>query len=120
MHLVYLLRCSDGTLYTGYTTDLPRRLHVHNAGKGAKYTRSRLPVEPVAAWRFPAKGPALAAEYRIRKLPRLRKLALIDGVIPPELGALQAYSPVDPPPSDVPGGEDADSRVCLGSCGVVD
>lgn len=89
MHLVYLLRCADGTLYTGYTTDLARRLRAHNAGKGAKYTRARLPVAAVAAWEFPSKGQALAAEYRIRRLRASQKQALIaNGVLPPELGAL--------------------------------
>ena len=47
MYYVYLLRCADGTLYTGFTNDLARRLAAHNAGKGAKYTRSRLPVDLV-------------------------------------------------------------------------
>lgn len=92
MHLVYLLRCADGTLYTGYTTDLPRRLRQHNAGTGAKYTRARRPVEAVAAWSFPTKGQALTAEYRIRKLRLPQKQALIDkGILPPELGALGAF-----------------------------
>lgn len=53
MYYVYLLRCGDGTLYTGYTNDLKRRLAVHNAGKGAKYTRSRLPVDLVYWEIFP-------------------------------------------------------------------
>ncbi len=93
MHLVYLLRCADGTLYTGYTTDLPRRLRAHNAGKGAKYTRARLPVTAVAAWEFPTKGQALSAEYRIRHLRLPQKQALIaKGILPPELGALGAVS----------------------------
>lgn len=95
MFLVYLLRCADGTLYTGYTTDLPRRLRAHNAGKGAKYTRARRPVEALAAWEFPTKGQALSAEYRIRKLRPAQKQALIDkGLLPLELGALRAL-PVD-------------------------
>lgn len=89
MHLVYLLRCADGTLYTGYTTDLARRLRQHNAGTGAKYTRARRPVAVVAAWEFPTKGLALSAEYRIRKLRLPQKQGLIDkAFLPPELGSL--------------------------------
>lgn len=74
-HHVYLLRCADDTLYTGYTTDVKRRLATHNAGKGAKYTRSRLPARLVAHWEYPSKGEALSAEYRLRRLPRSAKLA---------------------------------------------
>lgn len=74
-HHVYLLLCADGTLYTGYTTDVERRLATHNSGKGAKYTRSRLPAHLVAHWEYPSKGEALSAEYRLRRLPRPAKLA---------------------------------------------
>ena len=59
MYFVYLLRCGDGTLYTGCTNDLRRRLAVHNAGKGAKYTRSRLPVSLVYWESLPDKSSAL-------------------------------------------------------------
>lgn len=93
MHLVYLLRCADGTLYTGYTTDLARRLAQHNAGKGAKYTRARRPVEALAAWEFPSKSAALVAEYRIRKLRPARKLALVEsGSLPADLASLGPVS----------------------------
>ncbi|MBO9542083.1 GIY-YIG nuclease family protein [bacterium] len=81
-HFVYLVRCADGTLYTGYTTDVARRLAVHNSGKGAKYTRSRLPVELVAQWEYPTKGEALSAEYRIRRLRPAAKLALAPDAAP--------------------------------------
>jgi len=74
-HFVYLLRCADGTLYTGYTTDVERRLATHNAGKGAKYTRSRRPASLLASWEYPTKGEALSAEYRLRHRPRAAKLA---------------------------------------------
>ena len=67
-YLVYILRCGDGTLYTGCTNDLPRRLQAHQSGRGAKYTRSRLPVERSAA---------LRREAAIKRLDRRRKLALI-------------------------------------------
>lgn len=73
-HFVYLVRCADESLYAGYSTDVSRRVQVHNTGKGAKYTRSRLPVELVAHWEYPDKGAALSAEYRLRHMPRARKL----------------------------------------------
>lgn len=73
-HYVYLLRCADDTLYTGYTTDVERRLATHNAGKGAKYTRSRRPTTLLAAWQYPTKGEALSAEYRLRRRSRTAKL----------------------------------------------
>ena len=75
--LLYSLRCADGTLYTGVTTDLTRRVAEHNAGRGARYTAGRRPVTPLAAWCFPSQGAAQRAEARFRRLPRARKLALI-------------------------------------------
>ncbi len=75
-HFVYLLSCADGTLYTGYTTDVARRLAAHNAGKGARYTRGRRPVALLAHWAFAAKGDALRAERAIKLLPRAEKLRL--------------------------------------------
>lgn len=77
MYYVYLLRCGDGTLYAGYTNDLQRRLAVHNAGKGAKYTRSRLPVELVYWESFSNKSSALKREYAIKQCTRKEKLVLI-------------------------------------------
>lgn len=74
---VYMLRCADGTLYTGYTDDPERRARVHNAGKGAKYTRSRLPVELVYREVFGDKSAALRREREIKRLTRAQKLALI-------------------------------------------
>lgn len=74
---VYMLRCADGTLYTGYTDDPERRARVHNAGKGAKYTRSRLPVELVYREVFGDKSAALRREWEIKRLTRAQKLALI-------------------------------------------
>jgi len=72
---VYILRCRDGSLYTGITTDLDARLRAHNAGKGAKYTRSRLPV--ALAWSAAAKSESVARvrEARIKALSRTEKLA---------------------------------------------
>ncbi len=77
-HFVYILRCGDGTLYTGWTNDLDRRLKTHAAGKGAKYTRARLPVTLVYAARCETEHDARSLECRIKKLTRSEKLALID------------------------------------------
>lgn len=74
---VYILRCADGTLYTGCTNELSRRLAAHNAGKGAKYTRSRRPVELVYREEVPDKSAALRREAAIKGLSRGEKLALI-------------------------------------------
>ena len=74
---VYIVRCADGTLYTGCTNDLSRRLAAHNAGKGAKYTRSRRPVELVYREKVPDKSAALRREAAIKGLSRGEKLALI-------------------------------------------
>ena len=74
---VYMLRCGDGSLYTGYTNDVERRLAVHQSGKGAKYTRSRLPVELAYREELPDKSAALRREAAIKKLSRAQKLALV-------------------------------------------
>ena len=74
---VYMLRCGDGSLYTGYTDNVPRRLEVHRSGKGGKYTRSHLPVELVYQEELPDKSAALRREAAIKRLPREKKLALI-------------------------------------------
>jgi putative endonuclease len=75
---VYLLRCADGTLYCGWTVDLERRLAAHRSGKGARYTRSRLPVELAAAWAMESATAARREEARIKALSRRAKLALLD------------------------------------------
>ena len=82
MYYVYLLRCADGTLYTGFTNDLARRLTAHNAGRGAKYTRGRRPVELVYWESFSNKSSALRREYAIKQLPRRQKLTLIQSSVP--------------------------------------
>ena len=74
---VYMLRCRDGSLYTGYTDDVNRRLSVHNSGKGAKYTRSRLPVTLVYQEEVTDKSAALRREAAIKSLTRKEKLALL-------------------------------------------
>jgi putative endonuclease len=75
--LVYILRCSDRTLYTGVTTDPVRRLKQHNAGTGARYTRARLPVTLVYLEEAAGRGEALKREHAIKKLTRSQKLGLI-------------------------------------------
>ncbi len=77
MYYTYMLCCGDGTLYTGYASDPARREAVHNSGKGAKYTRSRLPVRLVYTEAFDTKGEALHREAEIKRLTRSEKLALI-------------------------------------------
>jgi putative endonuclease len=74
---VYVLRCRDGTLYTGATTDPERRLAQHNAGTASKYTRARRPVVMVYREPAPTHGAALRREHAIKKLPRPEKDALI-------------------------------------------
>ena len=78
MWQVYIVKCADGSLYTGITTDVEKRLSVHNAGKGAKYTRVRLPVEMVYDLACGDRSAASKEEYRIKKLSREQKLQLID------------------------------------------
>lgn len=74
---VYMLECSDQTLYTGWTNDIKKRLAAHNSGTGAKYTRSRRPVRLVYLEAVSDKQAALKREYAIKKLSRLQKKALI-------------------------------------------
>ena len=74
---VYILRCGDGTLYTGVTDDVQRRLAAHRAGKGAKYTRGRGPLELVYTQEQPDKSAALRREFQIKKLTRPQKERLI-------------------------------------------
>ena len=80
MHYVYILRCNDGSLYTGYTTDLTRRVWEHNhSNKGAKYTRSRRPVILVHSESYSSRSDAMKREYAIKQLSRADKLKLIGG-----------------------------------------
>lgn len=78
MWYVYILECSDGTLYTGITTDLDKRLKTHNNGKGAKYTKTRLPVVLKASFEAENRSSASKEEYRIKQLTRKEKLELIN------------------------------------------
>lgn len=78
LYTLYLLRCSDGTLYTGITTDLKRRINEHNTSdKGAKYTRSRRPCVVVYNEQLQSKSTALKREIAIKKMPRAKKEALL-------------------------------------------
>ena len=77
MNFVYILRCGDGSLYTGWTNELEQRLKAHQSGRGAKYTRSHLPVELVHCESFGTKSEALRREAEIKRLPREKKLELI-------------------------------------------
>ena len=77
MHHVYILSCADGSFYTGWTTDLNQRLRTHNAGKGSKYTRSKLPVALVYYETFEDKGAALKREHAIKRLSHIEKSDLI-------------------------------------------
>jgi putative endonuclease len=74
---VYLLRCSDDSLYCGWTTDVELRLRAHNAGKASRYTRRRLPVRLVYVRQMPDRSAAMREEARIKRLSRPAKLALV-------------------------------------------
>ena len=75
----YILKCADDTLYCGWTNDLEKRLAAHNSGKGAKYTKTRLPVELVYYEEFETKQEAMSREYHIKKLSRQQKEKLVAG-----------------------------------------
>ncbi len=72
-----MVRCSDGTLYTGWTNNLEKRMEAHNSGRGAKYTKSRRPVELVYFEEFTQKSDAMSREARLKQLGRAEKLKLI-------------------------------------------
>lgn len=74
----YMVECSDGTLYTGWTNDLEKRVKNHNLGKGAKYTRSRLPVRLVYYETYATKQEAMKREYAIKHMSRKDKLAILE------------------------------------------
>jgi putative endonuclease len=85
-HYIYTLKCRDGTLYTGYTNDLTRRMKAHQCGKAAKYTRGRTPVQLVYARAYDTKSEALKAEHKFKKLTRQKKEIVIKE---------RAFDPVD-------------------------
>jgi putative endonuclease len=78
---VYIVECADQTLYTGWTTNIERRLKAHNAGRGAKYTQQRGPVRLVYSEELPNRGAALKREMQIKRMSRAEKLKLIEGYI---------------------------------------
>jgi putative endonuclease len=77
-HFVYVLRCADDSLYTGYTTDVERRVAEHDRGEGAKYTRGRAPVELVHVESFESQSAAMRREYEIKQFSRSRKESLVE------------------------------------------
>lgn len=77
----YMVKCKDGSLYTGWTNDVEKRLQAHNSGKGAKYTRNRAPVELVYVEVFESKTEAMSREYAIKQLTRKKKEQLIEEYI---------------------------------------
>lgn len=77
MNYVYIVECKDGTFYTGWTTDIQKRILAHNKGKGAKYTKARYPVELKYCEELATKEEALKREYFIKQLSREQKLKLI-------------------------------------------
>ena len=79
MNYTYILRCRDGSLYTGWTNDLEKRLAAHNAGLGGKYTRSHRPVELAYHESYPTREEAMRREVQIKRLSREEKLSLIAG-----------------------------------------
>ena len=90
MNYTYILRCADGTFYTGWTNDLEKRVAAHNAGTGSKYTRTRRPVELVYFETFGTKEQAMSREWHIKQLTREEKSALIGA------GREKAFASPDP------------------------
>lgn len=84
-YFVYLVECADGTLYTGISTDVARRVAEHNAGTGAKYTRARRPVRVVYVEEAGDRSEASRREFEIKRLSRKEKEALIASALPPAL-----------------------------------
>jgi putative endonuclease len=77
---VYIVVCNDGTYYTGATNNVDKRIHIHNSGKGAKYTRSRLPVHLVAKRDGMTKSDALSLEYKVKKKNKKHKVNFLKGI----------------------------------------
>ena len=77
-HYFYVLECVDGSYYAGYTNDLERRVHTHNEGKGAKYTRGRRPVQLRYVEEYKTKTEAMRAEYRFKQLSRSAKERIVE------------------------------------------
>ncbi|HKL13484.1 MAG TPA: GIY-YIG nuclease family protein [Halanaerobiales bacterium] len=78
MHYVYIVKCADGTYYTGYTNNLKRRIKQHNEGEGAKYTKGRRPVKLVHSEQFETQSKAMQREYEIKQFKKARKIEIIN------------------------------------------
>lgn len=100
-YYTYILACADGTFYTGWTTDVAKRVATHNRGKGAKYTRSRLPVRALATWRFQNQSEAMRFERWLKTLPRAQKARLAAEPMPTGLPP-EAPQPLPPQPQPQP------------------
>ena len=91
-HCVYVLRCGDETFYTGYTTDVERRVREHAAGEGAKYTRGRTPLELVHVEGFSSRSAAMSREYEFKQRSRTEKERVVDdGGLPEWLEVPEAF-----------------------------
>ena len=88
MNYVYILRCADNSLYTGYTNQMKKRLQMHNSGKGAKYTRGRVPAELVYFEVYATKQEAMKREYAIKALSRADKMKLLESMDEKEIQIL--------------------------------
>jgi putative endonuclease len=93
MHFVYILRCADGTLYTGYARDPERRTKIHNSGRGAKYTARRLPVSLVYWELCDSRSAALKREHEVKQLARTQKQLLTEQPLAPTPSAQKPCSP---------------------------
>jgi putative endonuclease len=91
LHYVYVARCANGSLYTGYAKNVKQRIVAHNAGKGARYTRANRPIELLACWSFETKTEALRSEYAFKQLSRQQKLTRLE-----ELPSHQVFYPTKP------------------------
>lgn len=87
-HTFYVLECSDGSYYAGYTNDLEKRIIVHNKGKGAKYTRAKLPVSCVFYEHYETKQEAMRAEYAFKQLTRSQKVQYMGGQLKDEISKI--------------------------------
>ena len=92
VHYVYIVRCSDGSLYTGYAKDPKKRVQTHNTGRGAKYTSGRRPVTLVYVEAFRSRGRALRREIEVKTWPRAKKAALVSQVIAASLARYESAS----------------------------
>lgn len=84
MNYTYIVRCRDGTLYTGWTNNLEKRMEAHNSGKGARYTKSRRPVKLVYYEEFETKEEAMSREYAIKHMKKSKKEKLLEKTVPPD------------------------------------